>query len=91
MCDIIYYNPVNKSLINKLEKVRYQACVAIPGAIQSTSCESLYKELGLEPLESRGWYRKMILFYKISNDLTPMYLFDIIPVSNDSCYNTRAQ
>ena len=25
------------------------------------------------------------------NGLTPKYLFDIIPVSNDSCYNTRVQ
>ena len=54
------------------------------------SRESLYKELGLESLQSRHWCRKMI-FYKILNDLTPSYLLDIIPVSNDSCYNTRAQ
>ena len=33
----------------------------------------------------------MIFFYKILNALTPKYLFDITPVSNDSCYNTRAQ
>ena len=33
----------------------------------------------------------MIFFYKILNGLTPKYLFDTIPVSNDSCYNTRAQ
>ena len=33
----------------------------------------------------------MIFFYKILNGLTPKYLFDNIPVSNDSCYNTRAQ
>ena len=33
----------------------------------------------------------MILFYKLLNGLTPKYLFDIIPVSNDSCYNTRVQ
>ena len=33
----------------------------------------------------------MIFLYKILNGLTLKYLFDIIPVSNDSCYNTRAQ
>ena len=31
----------------------------------------------------------MIYFYKILNGLTPKYIFNIIPVSNDSCYNTR--
>ena len=89
--DIIYDNPGNESLINKLEKVQYQACLAITAAIQGASHESLYKELILESLQSRQWYRKMIFFYKILNGLTPEYLFDIIPVSNDSCYNTKAQ
>ena len=31
------------------------------------------------------------IFYKILNGLTLKYLFDIIPVSNDSRYNTIAQ
>ena len=33
----------------------------------------------------------MIFIYKIVTGLTPKYLFDIIPVSNNSCYNIRAQ
>ena len=65
--------------------------MAITGAIQGTSCEKLYKELGLESLQSTQWYRKKILFHKILHKLTPKYKFDIIPVSSDSCYNTIAQ
>ena len=87
----MYDNLVNESLINKLEKVQYQACLAITGTIQSTLSESLYKELGLESPQSRRWYRKMIFFYKILNGWTPKYLFDIIPLSNGNCYNTRTQ
>ena len=87
----MYDNLVNESLINKLEKVQYQACLAITGTIESTLSESLYKELGLESLQSRRWYSKMIFFYKILNGLTPKYLFDIIPLSNDNCYNTKTQ
>ena len=30
--DMIYDNPENETLINKLEKVQYQACLAITGA-----------------------------------------------------------
>ena len=45
--DIIYDNPLNEPLINKLEKVQYQAFLAITGAIQGTRLESLYMELGL--------------------------------------------
>ena len=50
---IIYDNPVNESLINKLEKIQYQACLAITGDIQGTLREGLYKELGLESLQRR--------------------------------------
>ena len=61
------------------------------GAIQGTLCESLYNDLGLESIQNRQWYRKIILLNKISNGLTPIYLFDIIPVSNGRCYNIGAQ
>ena len=45
--DIVYDNPINKSLINKLEKVQYQVCLTVAGVIQGTSNESFCKELGL--------------------------------------------
>ena len=74
--DIIHDNLVIESLINKLEKVRYQACLTITSAIQGKSRKSLYKELGVESLQSRRWYKKMTLLYKILNGLTPKYLRD---------------
>ena len=40
--DVIYDNPVNESLINKLEKVQYQACLEITGVFQEESRESLH-------------------------------------------------
>ena len=89
--DIIYDNPENETLINKLEKVQYQACLAITGAFQGTSRESLYRELGLECLQTRRWYRKMIFFYKILNGSAPKYLFDILPVSKNRHYSFRNQ
>ena len=89
--DIIYDNPENETLINKLEKVQYQACLAITGAFQGTSRESLYRELGLECLQTRRSYRKMIFLYKILNGLAPKYLFDILSVSKNQHYSTRNQ
>ena len=76
---------------NKLEKVQYQDCLEITGAFKGTSRESLYRVLGLECLQTRWWYRKMILFYKILNGLEPKYLFDILPVSKNRHYSTRNQ
>ena len=87
--EIIYDNPENETLINKLEKVQYQACLVITGAFQGTSLQRLYRELGLECLQTRRWYRKMIFFYKILNGLAPKYLFDILPVSKNRHYSTR--
>ena len=53
-----------------------------------TSYEKLNQELGSETLQSRRWFRKLCLFYKIVNNQSPSYLFDYIP-STDRIYNTR--
>ena len=55
------------------------------------SRESLYRELGLECLQIRWWYRKMIFFYKILNALAPKYISDIWPVSNNRHCSTINQ
>ena len=55
--DIIYDQPQNESFCNKLESIQYNAALAITGAIQGTSKVKLYKELGLEFLKSRRWFR----------------------------------
>ena len=46
--DIIYDQPQNESFSEKLESVRNKATLAITGAIQGTSCDKIYQELGLE-------------------------------------------
>ena len=46
--DIIYDQPQNESFCEKLESVQYKASLAIAGAIQGSSREKLYQELGLE-------------------------------------------
>ena len=38
------------SLLKTTENIQYKACIAITGAIQGTSQEPSYHELGLEPL-----------------------------------------
>ena len=55
--DIIYDQPQNESFCEKLESVQYKAALAITVAIQGSSREKLYQELGLESLKSRRWYR----------------------------------
>ena len=64
-------------------------CLAIARAIRGTSTEKkLYQELGLESLKSRRWFRKLCRFYKIFNERSPSYLFNLIPNFN-RVHNTR--
>ena len=63
--DIIYDQPNNLSLCNKIETCQCNAAVAITGAIRGSSKERLYQELGFEYLSSRRWLRKLCTFYKI--------------------------
>ena len=53
--DVIYDQPSNDLFSNKIEQLQYKACLAIAGAIEGTSRECLYNELGLESLSSRRW------------------------------------
>ena len=39
----------------------------------------LYQELGLESLRNRRKLRRLSLFYKIYNDQSPLYLYNLIP------------
>ena len=57
-------------------------------AIRGTSTGKIYQELGLESLKSRRWFRKLCHFYKIFNDKSPSYLFNLIPNFN-RVHNTR--
>ena len=76
------------SFHQKLEPVRYNACLGITGSIQGTSKEKLYQMLGLESPQLQHWYRKLGMFYKICKNKIPQYLFKVIPVKTYA-YATR--
>ena len=88
-CDIIYHvpaitNPFNSSIslkysMQSIESTQYQAALASSGAWKGSNTSKLYEELGWESLTDRRWYRRLLQFYKIINDLAPSYLKDIIP------------
>ena len=86
--DVLYDQAFNNSFHSKMESIQYNACLAITGAIQSTSREKIYQELGLEYLQLRRRYRKLCLFYKVFKNEHPEYLFNLIPVRSTP-YATR--
>ena len=81
---IIFDQPENESFCKKIESVQYNAALAIQG----TSREKLYKELGLEILKTRRWLKRFCCFYKIKNNGIPSYFPELIP-SEFHSYNTR--
>ena len=52
---MIYDQPHNESVCEKLESVQYKVALAITGAIQSTSHEKICQKIGLESLRARRW------------------------------------
>ena len=63
--DVVYDQPLNESLFSRIESVQYKVALAITGAIQGSSREKLYQELGLEHLHQRRWIKRLCLFYKV--------------------------
>ena len=87
--DIIYDQTFNESFHQRIESIQYNAAIAITGAIRGTSSEKLYQELGFESLRSRRWLRKLCLFYKIYQNKSPSYLYNLIP-DRVKFYSTRS-
>ena len=58
------------------------------GAIQGTSREKIYQELGLESLKSRRWYRRLSCMFKIMKEEAPNFLIKLIP-ENKQTNKTR--
>ena len=53
--------------------------LAITGAIQGTSREKIYQELGLESLRARRRYKRLSCIFKIAKEESPNYLINLIP------------
>ena len=88
-CDIIYDQPNNESFYTKIERIQYNAALAITGAIKGTSQTKLYKELGLESLKFRRWFRRLCTLFKVKTSGKPEYLLNLIPTGQHS-HNTRS-
>ena len=97
--NVIYHIPPKKcdfsqdtSLNNHMEKlksVQYSAALAVTGAWKGTSRGKLYEELGWKSRSLRHWSRRLVLFCKIVNDITPDYTRYPIPQLPQAMYSSR--
>ena len=101
-CDVLYHIPSVQTqlgvsltdLMEKAERIQYQAALAITGAWQGSRRSKLYEELGWESLSERRWCRRILQIHKIVSNKTPSYLKDKLPhhrrplYSQNNNYNT---
>mgnify|MGYP001249295695 CR=1 FL=1 len=81
--DVIYHDQLSDCM-KLLESVQYNAALIVSGCWKGTNMDRIYDELGWEKLSSRRHFRRLTLFYKIQNGLTPSYLSECVtPVPND--------
>ena len=95
-CDIIYHIPpkINpppqfptfNSLMDKLERVQYQAALVATDAWQGSNCSKLNEELGWETLSDRRMCRRILQIHKIMNNKTLFYLKDKLPPEHKHFY-----
>ena len=86
-CDVIFHIPAVMrenglslpDLMENLERVQYQAGLAVSGAWKGTSRLKLYEELGWESLSDRRMSRRILQLHKIIDEKTPQYLRDKLP------------
>ena len=89
-CDTIYHDPpkvnfppLGPSLtvqMEKVERIQYQAALAITGTWQGSNRNKLYEELGWESLSDRRTCRRILQIHKIENNKTPKYLKEKLPL-----------
>ena len=58
--------------------MQYKAALAITGAIEGTSRDKIYQELGLESLKSRRWYKRISCMFKIMKEEASNYLIILV-------------
>ena len=74
----------------RLESVQLAAARVISGAMLTTPNDKLYEETGLQTLAKRREINKLIQMYKITHNLAPEYLREIIfSNQNQTRRNTR--
>jgi len=69
--------------MEKIERVQYQAALAITGCWQGSSKSKLYKQLGWESLSERRWAHRLCQIFKMTHGLTPSYLTKLLPTERN--------
>ena len=75
----------------EFDKIQTEAARIVKWATKLVSLHALFDEVNWKPLEARRMKHRLLLLYKMLNNLSPEYLSSLIPptVNNISRYNLR--
>ena len=76
----VLWDGCTESESDLLEHVQYEATKIVTGAMKGTSRHRLMQEIGWEDLNTRRNIHKLLLHFKIVNNLGPSYLVDLLPL-----------
>jgi hypothetical protein len=76
--DVIWDN-CSLSECDLIESVQYESARVVTGAMRGTRRSRLSDELAWEDMNTRRSMHKLVLYYKIVNNLTPSFLSDLLP------------
>ena len=90
--DVVWARSLDCDL-EKLDKVHIHAMRIFTGATERSNINAMYEDLGWVSLSRRRLIHRLTLFYKITNNMTPQYLADIVPptVGDRQIYNLRSR
>lgn len=88
--DVLWDN-ITQAESEQLERIQHEAARIITGATRLVSISNLYAECRFESLKDRRRKHKLILFYKMSNSISPTYLSSLVPssVGETTSYSLR--
>ena len=88
--DVVWDNCTQQEK-HEIEKIQLEAARIATGTTKLVSVQKLYDEIGWETLDVRRRKHKLVLFYKMYNDIAPSYLSSLVPRpdQNASCYSLR--
>ncbi len=89
-CSHVWDNCTNEQSL-LLENLNLDALRTICGAVRGTSHQKIYSETNCKPLRDRRYVSKLTTFYKMTNNLVPDYVCQLVPptVSSNTNYNLR--
>ena len=75
--DVVWDNCTQQEK-HEIEKIQLEAARIATGTTKLVSVQKLYDEIGWETLDVRRRKHKLVLFYKMYNDIAPSYLSSLV-------------